>query len=122
MSGAAGAQIGTSGTQPVIGVYVQDALNPSANTCYIGINSNNSWDSNVISQDYVAGFTAPVNDNPATGGLAAWVKAGEALALNDRVNLSSGVATKNASGTNICLVTAGVPNGNWFWAPVYATT
>lgn len=122
MTGVAGATIATGAVQPAVGVYVQDALNPSADTNYVGVNTSKAWKTNVIEEDYAAGWIAPVNDNPATGGTAAWVKAAGIIAKDGRCNIVAGVATANASGTNICLVEGGVVADDFFWAPVFATT
>jgi len=115
MSGVAGAQIGTTGQQPVIGVYVQDALDPTANTNYAGVNAHVAWDTNVIEEDYAAGFTAPVNDNVATGGIAQWVKSASALIPTDKVAIASGIATlDNSTGTHNVFATVAIDQ--FFWA------
>jgi hypothetical protein len=119
MSGAAGAQIGTAGVQPPIGAYVQDATAPAGNTNFIGVNTGVSWSYNQLGIDI--GFTAPVDDNPATGGLATWVKSASVLVPGDKVTIAAGVATKdNSTGTHNVFCNAAV--NDYLWVPTAATT
>jgi hypothetical protein len=119
---AAGAQIGTSGTCPAIGQYVEGpAGKTAANTNYIGVNSKVAYKTNVLGEDNVAGFTAPVNDNDATGGVAHWVQAVGTIAQGGTCTILAGVATAGA-GTYTCEVVGGVVADDWFWAIVTAET
>jgi hypothetical protein len=123
MSGAAGSVIlstGVTGTQPPIGNYVEAPTGKTAaNTNYIGVNSNVAYKTNVIGNDNVAGFTAPVNDNDATGGLAHWVQAAGTIAKGGTCTIAAGVATAGA-GTYTCEVVGGVVANDYFWAVVTA--
>jgi hypothetical protein len=107
--------------QPTIGAYVRDALEPAADTNYIGVDVTQVWDRNVLAEDYVTGWTAPVNDNAATGGKAAFVKSASVLVPTDKVTIAAGVATKdNAAGTHT--VFANVAIDQYFWAVDAAST
>lgn len=120
MSGAAGAQIGAAGAQPAIGAYVQNSLDPSANTNVIGVNTKTAWKTNVMGIAVADTFTCPCNDNAATGGVAQWVQAAGVIADNGRCNIVAGVATANGTGTHVCYVNGGVVAGDHFWAPTFA--
>lgn len=130
MAAAAGAEIGTTGVQPPIGAYVQDALAPAGNTNYIGVNTGVAYEHNVLAQGTIfptesapqPDWLAPVDDNAATGGTAQWVKNGAtALVPGDKVTIAAGVATKdNATGTHN--VFANVPANYFFWAVTAAAT
>ena len=128
---AAGANIAAAGVQPPIGLYVQDALAPAANTNYIGVNTKVAYATNPVSESDTNPFATsapqpdwivPVDDNPATGGTAQLVKNGAtALVPTDKVTISAGVATKdNSTGTHN--VFANVPANYFFWAVTAATT
>ena len=111
---AAGAQIGTTGTQPAIGAYVQDAAAPSADTNYIGVNTKVAYKTNVLGEAYAAGFTCPSNEEAATGGIASWVQSASTLVPTDKVAIVSGVATKdNATGTHTVFCNA--VSGDYLW-------
>jgi hypothetical protein len=120
MSGTAGANIGTTGVQPVIGAYVRDALDPTADTNYLGVNTTVAWKTNVLEEDITGPFQSPVNDDAATGSLANWVKAAGTIAAEGRCNIAAGVATANASGTHVCHVIGGVIADDYFWATTFA--
>jgi hypothetical protein len=107
--------------QPAIGAYVQDALEPAADTNYIGVDVTQACDTNVLAEDYVGGWTAPVDDNAATGGKAQWVKASDALVPGDKVVIAAGVSTKdNTTGTHNVFAT--VAANHFFWAVDAAAT
>jgi hypothetical protein len=107
--------------QPVIGAYVQDALEPAADTNYIGVDVTQVWDRNFLAEDYVTGWTAPVDDNAATGGKASFVLSASALVPTDKVTIAAGVATlDNLTGTHTVFAT--VAAGQYFWAVDAAST
>jgi len=126
--------------QPTIGDYVQVLVGdstgdkPAADTNYIGVNTRTKWKTNAVNQgtmptgggDMTAApqpdWKSATNDNTARGGLAQFVKAAGTIAAGGRCNITTGSATSNGSGTNICLVTGGVETGDFFWAPVFAAT
>lgn len=129
MSGVAGSTIGIAGVQPVIGMYVQDALFPRANTNYIGVNPRTAYANNVLGQGNTNPFLTsapqpdwivPMDDNAVTGGTGQWVKNGAtALVSGDKVTIAAGVATKdNSTGTHN--VFAKVAANEFFWAPAVA--
>lgn len=120
MSGAAGSNIAAAGAQPAIGAYVQDTLDPSANTNVIGVNTKTAWKTNVMGYVLADAVTAPCNDNAATGGVAQYVQASAVIADSGRCNIVAGVATANATGTHVCYVDGGVVAGDYFWAPTFA--
>lgn len=128
MAGVAGSTIGIAGVQPVIGAYVQDSLEPRANTNYIGVNVKTAYNDNVLGQGQTApwqtsapqpDWIVPMDDNAATGGLGQWVKSASALVPGDKVTIAAGVATKdNSTGTHNVFATVAV--GQFFWAPAVA--
>lgn len=120
MAGTAGATIGVAEVQPVIGLYVQDAVDPSADTNYIGVNTKVAHATNVLEEDFAAGFTCPSNDDATTGSDVSWVEAAGTIAAEGRCNIVAGVATANASGTHVCNVVGGVKVGDFFWAYTFA--
>jgi hypothetical protein len=130
MPAKAGATIGIDEVQPPIGAYVQDAVDPSANTNYIGVDVGSAYDTDVLGIAGPAGVSTeapqpdwivPVNDNAATGGTAQWVKSASVLVPTDKVVIALGVATKdNATGTHN--VFAKVAVGQFFWAVDAAST
>ena len=112
MSGVAGGNIGTSGSQPAIGAYVQDAAAPNANTNFIGINPTRVYATNEIGQ--AIGFTSPANFASATGKTAQWVQAGDAIVAGDDVTIAAGVTTvDNVSGTHTAFAAAEI--GEYLW-------
>lgn len=113
MAGKAGSTIGIVGTQPPIGDYVKDALDPTANTNYFGVNTSTAWDTNVIGEDNVAGFTAAVNSGVTTSN-ATWVKAGGTIAEGGAFKITAGVT--GTGTTHECFVIGGVVADQWFWA------
>jgi hypothetical protein len=111
--------------QPPIGLYVQDALFPAANTNYNGLNPRQAYATNVLAEGNTAPFetvapqpnwTSPTDDDAVTGGIGQWVKNGiTALVPGDKVDIAAGVATKNiATGTHNVFAT--VPANYFFWA------
>ena len=108
--------------QPTIGAYVRDALEPAADTNYIGVDVTLAWDRNFLAEDFAAGWTAPVDDNATRGGKAAFVQNGAvALVPTDKVTISAGIATKdNATGTHTVFATVGA--NQFFWAVDAAAT
>jgi len=126
--------------QSAIGGYVQDADRPTADTNYVGINTLVAYKINVMQEGVNSGayvvsapyqglttgqvdFTANVDDNAATGGLAQWVKAAGVISPGTnggRCNIVAGVATANATGTHVCRVVGGVVADDYFWATVFA--
>jgi hypothetical protein len=116
MAGIAGALVGlTSGSQTPIGEYVQDTEAPSADTNYDGVNVEAVYDTNVLEEDYVAGWTCPTNQAAATGGVAQWVISASDLIPTDKVAIVAGVATlDNATGTHTVFAT--VAPDQFFWA------
>lgn len=121
-----GAQNITGGYQPVLGVYVQDAVDPSADTNYIGVDCLGKWQAGGgnyiadIGASPIPAYNAAVNDNATTGGLARWTQAAGTIAAGARCTISaSGTATTDAAGLHTCLVTGGVVSGDLFWAPVF---
>jgi hypothetical protein len=113
MAGKAGSTIGIVGTQPPIGAYVQDALFPTGNTNYTGVNTTTAWDTNVIEEDNVAGFVAPVTSDVASSD-ATWVQAGGTIAEGGAFDIVAGVTA--AGTTHECFVIGGVVADQWFWA------
>jgi hypothetical protein len=144
MVGVAGANIanaagapasgGSAWTSAVIqfplGGYVQDALDPAADTNYIGVDVGTSYEHNVLAEGQISptepapqpNWLVPVDDNPARGGTAQWVKNGAtALIPGDKVTVALGAATKdNSTGTHNVFAT--VPANYFFWAVTAATT
>ena len=128
MAGVAGSTIGIGGVQPVIGTYVQDSLDPRANTNYIGVNVLTAYEHNVLAQGTISptepapqpNWIVPMDDNAVTGGLGQWVKNGAtALVPGDKVTITAGAAAKdNAAGTHNVFAT--VPANYFFWAPAVA--
>jgi hypothetical protein len=119
MAGVAGSTLGIAGVQPQIGDYVQDDADPTAVTNYAGVNTNTAWETNVLQEDNVAGFTAPVNSG-ATETDASWVSAAGTIAENGRCNIAAGVATADVAGTHECLVEGGVTANQYFWAVIFS--
>ena len=126
MAGVAGSTIGIAGVQPAIGVYVQDAVDPTADTNYEGVNVKVAYATNVLGEgsidDAVApqpDWIVPVNDKATAVGTAQWVKSASALIPTDKVGIVAGVATiDNATGTHTCFATVAV--GDFFWAVLIA--
>lgn len=128
MSGVAGSTIGVAGVQPVIGAYVQNSLDPRANTNYIGVNVKTAYNDNVLGEGQTVpwqtsapqpNWIVPMDDNAVTGGLGQWVKSASALVPGDKVTIAAGLATKdNAAGTHNVFATVAV--GQFFWAPAVA--
>lgn len=104
MSGTAGQQIGTSGTIPPIGAYVQDATHPNGITNFIGCNPEIAYKTD---QGIALAFTCPTNEEAATGGVGVWVKSASTLIPTDKVAIVDGVATKdNTTGTHTVFTNA----------------
>jgi hypothetical protein len=100
--------------QPPIGGSVLNDETPGADTNYVGVNANTAYSSNVLAEDFAAGFEAAVATTQGTG---AWVQAGAAIAFDGEVSIVAGVASPDAStGTHVCKVTDGVASGEFFWA------
>jgi hypothetical protein len=106
--------------QPAIGAFVQNASDPTADTNYIGVNTNVAYKTNVLGEDFAAGFTCPSTEEAATGGIASWVQAGDAIAEGGRGNIVAGVMSANGTGTHVCHVAGGVVAGDFFWATDFA--
>ena len=115
-AGNAGAAIGLANTNKVgpIGAYVQDALHPTAENDYAGINADVSYVTNVLGE--AIGFTAYGTQGAVRGKTAQWVQNGAtALVPTDKVTIAAGVATKdNSTGTHTVFAT--VPANAFFWA------
>jgi len=109
-----GEQIAIAGTTPNIGAYVQDTLEPSGDTSYIGCNPKIGYDRNVLGAS--VGAVCPVNTGVAqTTKTAIWSSSAVVLIPTDRVDVTAGVATKN-NATGAYDVLANVPAAGYFWA------
>jgi hypothetical protein len=125
--GAAGAQIGTTGTQPPIGAYVEAPTEDriAAATNYIGFNSKVAYKTNVLAQGDISNIApqpdwiVPDNDNDVAGGTSQWVRAAGTIAENGTCTVLAGAATAGA-GTYSCYVTGGVVAGDFFWTVLTA--
>jgi hypothetical protein len=113
--------------QGPIGAYVQDALNPSGDTNYVGVNTGIAFKTNVLEEDITnvdrtTNFTAYINDDAAEGDVAVWAKAAGTIAKDGRceITAATGVMTSNASGTYVCKVAGGVVINDYAWFPVFA--
>ena len=132
MPNAAGANIANAAGRPVfagtpwsaaviqdpLGAYVRDSLWPTVNTNYIGGGVKQAWTiptTDPMGASNVPDWIIPFNYLAAAGGLGQWVKnSATALIPTDRVNIVSGVATKNATGTHDVFAT--VAANQFFWA------
>jgi hypothetical protein len=132
MAAIAGEQIGTTGTQPPIGEYVEACTENKigAATNYIGLNSYEKYNTNSLGQGSVAvnptiapqpDWTAPDNDNDVTGGTSQWVRAAGTITEGGTCTVTAGAATAGA-GTYSCYAKGGVVAGDFFWAVVTADT
>jgi hypothetical protein len=117
MAGIAGSNIGTTGVQPAIGAFVQDADSPTADTNYIGVNTAHAFDGNPLGQE--VGYTVPANDDPTSGSLATWAVASGAIPFG-RCDIVDGVAVASGTGAYVCHVADGVLDGQYFWATTFA--
>lgn len=118
MAGSPGEIIGSGGTQPPIGLYVQDATEPTTSTNFIGVDTGTAYETNVLGMD-VGTPVAP----PGTQGVTLnskflqWCQLDTSgpLIPTDKVSITAGIATKdNTTGTHTCF--ADVPNSYFFWA------
>ena len=118
MSGVPGSLIGIGGLQPAIGMYVQDAVDPTTSTNFIGVDSGTSYEYNALGM----AVDTPVAP-PGTQGLTenakfiqwAQLDTSGPLVPTDKVVITDGVATKdNTLGTHT--VFANVADGGFFWA------
>lgn len=116
MSGAAGAQIGAAGTQPPIGTYVQDALDPTTSTNVIGVDVGAAYKTNVMGVAIDPAYVVPGTQGATVGDLdIQWVKSASVLVPTDKVTIALGVATKdNVTGTHSVFATVAVDD--YFWA------
>ena len=130
MSGIAGSTIGLgdSSVQPPIGLYVEAPTESriTANTNYIGMNSETAYKTNVLGQGSIVADTAPQpdfivpdNDNDVAGGVSQWVRAAGTIAEAGTCTVTAGAATAGA-GTYSCYAKGGVVVGDFFWAVVTA--
>ena len=105
--------------QPALGTYAQNTIAPAADTNAIGVSTTTKFNPPTSLVMEVPDSLVAVNDNTTRGGDAQFVRASGAITAAGRCNVSAGVATANASGTNICYVTGGVVLNDYFFAPVY---
>ena len=113
---AAGDPISAAVVQDPIGAYVQDADNPTANTNYAGVNTDNSWSYDPTGEGVNPVFTCVGTCGAAAGKRCQIVQASEAIAFEDDVAITLGsAAVDNSTGTHTCLVADGVPDGEFFW-------
>lgn len=115
MTGVASSTIGVAGSQPPVGLYVQDAIKPNGVGNYVGCNPAKAHDADVLGQwSATAVFTCPTNEEAATGGVGSWVKSASVLVPTDKVAIADGVGTKNNStGTHTVFCNAAV--GQYLW-------
>jgi hypothetical protein len=109
--------------QPALGTYVQNTLAPTADTPAIGVNTTTKFNPPTSLVMEVPDSLVAVNDNATRGGEAQFVRAAgviSPLTNGGRCNIAAGVATANASGTNVCYVIGGVALNDYFFAPVFA--
>ena len=127
---------GTSGgsTSPTVpnaqqsmGDYVQDALAPTGDDNYIGVNTSVAWKTNMLGEDITNVVRTTnlfdfINDNATRGGKAVYAKAAGTIALDGRCNITAatGVMTANGTGTYVCKVTGGVVINDYAWFPEFA--
>jgi hypothetical protein len=114
LAGTPGDEIGTSGTQPPIGAYVQDTAEPTGSSNYIGAGLTQSVSGNAIG---AIGTTVPSTVGATQGAKTLqWVQmaTGQSVVAGDKVTIAAGVATKdNAAGTHTVKATAGP--GDYLW-------
>jgi len=109
------------------GPYVQDALAPTGDGNYIGVNTQRAWKTNVLQEDItnvgrVASFLGYIDDDAARGGTATYGIAGGTIAYDGRCDVvaATGVVSSNATGALICKVIGGVVINDYAWFPIFA--
>ena len=113
--------------QQSMGLYVQNALHPSGDDNYIGVNTQVAWKTNVTGEDITNVVRTTnlfdfINDNATRGGKAVYAKAAGTIAKDGRctITAATGVMTADVSGVYVCKVTGGVVVNDFAWFPEFA--